>query len=156
MKKFSNGLLGFIILLSILTVPALVAAQTITGSGGGQITGSGGGQITGSGGGQITGSGGTTCAPNTVCNPLQFGTFCTLLKAIFNDILVLGIPIATLFIVWAGFKLVLARGNEKELTDAKRNLWYIVIGIALFLGAWTLSQIIANTLAALGGGGGLC
>lgn len=99
------------------------------------------------------------CPSGAFClsNPTSsFGTFCSLLKAIFNDLLILGIPVATLFIVYAGFMLVTARGNREKLNDAKRNLFYIVIGVALFLGAWALSQIIAATLAQLGGGGGLC
>jgi len=93
-----------------------------------------------------------SCPPGAFCfeNPLNFSTFCGLLKGIFNAILTLGIPIAVLFIVWAGFKLVLARGNTTALATAKLNLVYILVGIAIFLGAWMLSQIIANTVNALG------
>jgi Type IV secretion system pilin len=145
MKYFYNNLFGFCVLVSILTLPALTFADMTTN--------------TFTSGTVNTNTSATTCAPGAFClgNPVsQFGTFCSLLKAIFNDILILGIPIATLLIVWAGFKLVLARGNSEALNTARRNLWYIIIGIAVFLGAWTLSQIIASTLSTFGAGGGLC
>lgn len=63
----------------------------------------------------------------------------------------LGVPVATLFIVWAGFKFVWARGNAQALTDARRNAAFVAIGVAVFLGAWFLSQIIAATIKAVGG-----
>lgn len=63
----------------------------------------------------------------------------------------IGIPVATLFIVWAGFLFVVARGKPEALTKAKANALYVAIGVAVFLGAWFLAQIIAATIQALGG-----
>ena len=51
-----------------------------------------------------------------------------------------------LFIVYAGFKFVLAQGNSAALERAKRNFLTTIVGIALFLGAWLLAQLIANVV----------
>lgn len=86
----------------------------------------------------------------TLGNPLNVDSFCGLLKAIFAIAVQIGVPIAVVFVVFAGFKFVLARGNPEGLKRAKSNLMYTLIGIALFFGAWFLAQIITNTLVELG------
>lgn len=159
MKHLYKGLFGFFILASVFAVPGLGSAQVINGGGTNGVNGGGTNTVSGGGTNNVNGGGACGSSSNgfTLCNPLGSTTsFCGLLKTIFGDLLILGIPIATLFIVFAGFQLVAARGSEEKLRKAKNNLLYIVIGIALFLGAWTLAQIIAATLAQLGAGGGLC
>lgn len=89
-------------------------------------------------------------------NPLAGGginSFCGLVKTLLNAMLTLGIPVAVLFLVWAGFLFIWARGNAEGLAMARRNLFYVVIGIGLFLGAWSLGQVIAATLSNVQGGG---
>jgi len=90
---------------------------------------------------------------NSVQNPLGgINSFCGLIKAILSAVIAIGIPIAVLFIVYAGFKFVLARGNPGALQQARQNLLYTLIGIGIFLGAWLLALVIANTVNALGAG----
>jgi Type IV secretion system pilin len=90
-----------------------------------------------------------------VTNPLGgINSFCGLIKALLTAVIQIGIPIAVLFIVYAGFKFVLARGNPGELEKAKMGLFYTLIGIGIFLGAWLLAMVIANTVNALGSGSG--
>jgi hypothetical protein len=83
-------------------------------------------------------------------NPLNANTICDALKIFLNALLTLGVPVMVLFLVYAGFRLVWARGNSKQLQSAKANLWYTILGIGIFMGAWLLGQIIANTLNQLG------
>ena len=92
------------------------------------------------------------CAGFCLQNPLKFQTICGLIKGVFNAILTLGAPLAVLAFIYAGFQLVLAQGNTTKLAKAKDNLLYIFIGVALFLGAWVLGQIIASTLNTVTGG----
>ncbi|MBY0473244.1 hypothetical protein K2Q00_03130 [Patescibacteria group bacterium] len=87
-------------------------------------------------------------------NPLKADTICKALTLFLDAISAIGGPVAVLFLVYAGFRMVWARGNTKALEGAKTNLWYTVIGIGIFIGAWVLGQIIANTLGALGAGAG--
>ena len=88
----------------------------------------------------------------TVTNPLGVGTFCGLIKAILGAVIQIGIPVAVLFIVFAGFKFVLAMGNPTKLQEARKNLMYTLIGIGIFLGAWLIAMVIANTVNTLGAG----
>ena len=89
-------------------------------------------------------------------NPLgnNINSFCGLIKAILGAVIQIGIPVAVLFIVFAGFKFVLARGNPEKLREARQNLLYTLIGIGIFLGAWLIAVVIANTVNSLGAGSG--
>lgn len=139
MRKISLAL----ITASLLLVPAFSYAQSNPYTGGpsnptvSSPSNPGGGQI------------------QTVQNPLgSINSFCGLIKAILGAVIQIGIPVAVLFIVFAGFKFVLARGNPTELEKAKKNLLYTLIGIGIFLGAWLIAVVIANTVNSLGAGSG--
>ncbi len=100
-------------------------------------------------------AGAQTCNTSVgFCNPLAQSTICGALKIFLTALLTLGIPVAVLFIVYAGFRFVWARGKPKELAAARTNLVYVLLGIGIFVGAWLLGQIIANTLNALATGAG--
>lgn len=64
--------------------------------------------------------------------------------------MVIGLPVAVVFLVYVGFKFVAAQGNAEKIKEARRNLLNTIIGIAIFLGAWTIATVIANTMAQLG------
>ena len=88
--------------------------------------------------------------PGTIQNPLKVANFCQLIKVVLQAILVIGVPIAVVFLVIVGFKFIIARGNPAELDKAKADFLHTVIGIAIFIGAWAIAKLIAATLAALG------
>ncbi|MEZ4114515.1 MAG: pilin [Candidatus Paceibacterota bacterium] len=50
-----------------------------------------------------------------------------------------------IFLVYSGLRLVMARGNEKDLTDAKKNLLWVIIGGVILFGAWTLVKVLKGT-----------
>ena len=85
-------------------------------------------------------------------NPLNFETVCGLIQGLLKVFITIGIPIAVLFLVYSGFLFVWARGSVDGLKKAKRNFFYTLLGIALFLGAWFLGQVIASTINALSPG----
>jgi hypothetical protein len=87
-------------------------------------------------------------------NPLSANSICQALTLFLDAVSAIGGPIAVLFLVYAGFRMVWARGNTKELDKAKTTLWYTIIGIGIFMAAWVLGQVVANTLGALGAGAG--
>ncbi len=91
-----------------------------------------------------------SCPPNTLCNPLQFNTICGLVKGVLNAAMVIGVPIAVLFIVWAGLQFVLAQGNAEKLSSARRNFLNVLIGIAIFVGASLIATVITKTIESLG------
>lgn len=55
-------------------------------------------------------------------------------------------PVAILFVVYSGFKFVLAQGNSSEIEKAKTNFVYTVLGVALILGAWALAALVRGTI----------
>jgi len=83
-------------------------------------------------------------------NPLKVTNFCDLLKVVLQAILIIGMPVAVVFLVIVGFKFILAQGNPEKIKEAQKNFLHTVIGIAIFLGAWTIAKVIAATMAALG------
>jgi Type IV secretion system pilin len=67
------------------------------------------------------------------------------IAAFLKAVVEISLPILTLFIVYAGFKFVFARGKPEGLTEAKRNFLYVALGVILILGAWVLATLIAST-----------
>ncbi|MBI4118298.1 MAG: hypothetical protein HY455_02065 [Parcubacteria group bacterium] len=81
-------------------------------------------------------------------NPLQsdINTLPKLVEAILEVVVLIGTPVAALFIIYSGFLFVTARGDETRLKTAKKAFYYSVIGTALLLGAWALAQAIGATI----------
>ena len=87
-------------------------------------------------------------APVTLQNPLRnINTIDGLLVAILNIIMILMVPVIVFFIIYAGFKYVMAQGNASQVEEATRALTYAIIGGVLILGAVAISQIIQNVVA---------
>ncbi len=86
----------------------------------------------------------------TLINPLSVNNFCDLLKIVLDAILLIGMPIAVLFLVYVGFSFIVARGKPEAIGKAQKNFLYTVIGIAIFLGAWTIAKVIQSVLVGLG------
>ena len=94
----------------------------------------------------------SNCAGGSNCleNPLQVSNFCDLLKVVLNALIIIGLPVAVVFLVLVGFQFIIAQDNAGRLGTAAKNLRNTVIGIAIFLGAWTIAEVIKATLQALG------
>lgn len=83
-------------------------------------------------------------------NPLpSITTIGGFIEKLLNIVLKIGVPIVTIFIIYAGFLFVSARGNEKKLQEAKDALLYTVIGAAVLLGAWVIASAIQGTVEGL-------
>lgn len=101
------------------------------------------------------GGGGTTPTPAPapisqkiiINNPFKQNTIKGLIETIVNDILLpIGGVVAVLMIMYAGYLYVTARGNPAEITKAHEALKWAVIGAAILLGAWVISQAITTTI----------
>lgn len=106
----------------------------------------------------IPGSGSTYTTPvpgnqggiSTLQNPLKvnsIGGFIESAVEIFSYIAVL---IAVLMFIWVGLQYVLARGNSEKIKELSAKLLYIVIGVAIVIGARLAIQIVISTLQATG------
>ena len=77
-------------------------------------------------------------------NPLTVNSICGLIQKLLSIVLSVGMPIAALFLAYAGFKFVLAKGNATALIKARDNLMYVFLGIFIFMAAWLLGQVILH------------
>jgi hypothetical protein len=68
-----------------------------------------------------------------------------LIAAFLVAVVQISLPILTLFIVYAGFRFVIARGKPEALSEAKKNIVWVLLGAILILGAWVLATLIAST-----------
>ena len=81
------------------------------------------------------------------CNPLGDVTICDVFSAILNGFMVIGAPIAVVFVIIAGTKFVFAVGKEEALRKAKTNLMWTLVGIAIFFGAIVITNVIFKTVS---------
>jgi len=84
-------------------------------------------------------------------DPLSNGTTDTatisgFVQSILGVVMYIGVPFIGLVLVFAGFKFLFARGNSEKIKGATFNIKWVIIGTAIFLGAWTLSTIVDKTI----------
>jgi hypothetical protein len=83
-------------------------------------------------------------------NPFKENTIEGLIRTIVNDILIkVGGVVAVLMIMWAGFMYVTAGGDPGQIKKAHDALLWAVIGAAILLGAWVISEAIQTTIGQL-------
>lgn len=79
-------------------------------------------------------------------NPLEADSLQCLIYDVFSILINVFAIVAALFIIWSGFKFVAAQGNPEKLKEARRTFIYVLIGTAIILGAWVITQFIVNTV----------
>jgi len=85
-----------------------------------------------------------------IVNPIKVSSIQGLIKTILEAVIKIGIPIVALAIIYCGFLFVKAIGKPEEIKKAKDALLYTVIGAAILLGAWTIAQLISDTVLEIG------
>lgn len=73
-----------------------------------------------------------------------------LIKAVLDIIVQIGSVVLVVFIVITGLKFVTAKGNSAKLEEAKQALLWTIIGAAIVLGAFVISEAIQGTVDQLG------
>lgn len=121
-------------------------APTVTG-GGGTVQPTQTAGITG-GGGTVTGSGSTFAITNPL-NANSIGEVVLSFIQIFSYVVIL---LAVLCLIYVGFQYILAsaQGDSGKIKELHGYLLYIVIGIAIVIGARVIVEVVINTLAATG------
>jgi len=92
---------------------------------------------------------GPSSGSNSLVNPLKADSIEGLFLAIIDIILVFAVPIIVLFIMYAGFLYVTARGNPDSIKTANSALLWAVVGGVIILGARVILEIIKGTVSAL-------
>lgn len=83
-------------------------------------------------------------------NPLNASNVKEVLDLTINIATNVGVVIAVLALIYNGFKFIGAQGNPEEIKKSKEMFLYIIIGIALLLGARLILDLIKNTLESTG------
>lgn len=78
-------------------------------------------------------------------NPLRTNDFWGFLGSVTDLAIKIGVPIAVIFFIWAGFQYIFAGGDTKKIEAAHANLKNVVIGTIIFLGAWTITELVVKT-----------
>lgn len=73
------------------------------------------------------------CPPNQICNPLKVDSLQALLDAIINFIFWIGMTLAPVILIIAGFLYVTSAGDPKKVETAKRMILYALIGLVILL-----------------------
>ena len=69
----------------------------------------------------------------TVNPPGRFRELVSLATALAGYVRLVAIPIMVIIVAYAGVKFLLARGNTTETGEAKKILWWAVVGIAIIV-----------------------
>ena len=80
----------------------------------------------------------------TIDNPIRANDFKEVVLAFARLLVQIGIPLATIFIVFAGFKFVTARGDPKGIEEAKKMLFWTLVGAAVIIGAYAIATAVVN------------
>ena len=132
MKFIKENFFAIILSIIIISIPVLSFAQVS-----GNLT-------------QTPVSGDLSGGANKIVNPIGITTITGLIKTILQAVVKIGIPIVALAIIYCGFLFVKAIGKPEEIKKAKDALLYTVIGAAILLGAWTIAQLISDTIIEIG------
>lgn len=79
-------------------------------------------------------------------NPTNVPTLYDFIREVLTIVVKIGIPVATVFIIWSGFLFLTAQGDEAQLTKAKHSFVWACVGTAVLLGAWLLATAIKSTI----------
>lgn len=82
-------------------------------------------------------------------NPIKYDTFSKFAAGVTEAAVKILLPFIVIGFMYSGFLFVKAQGNEKELEEAKKAIWYSMIGAFILLGAWGFAQIIGQTVSTI-------
>lgn len=85
----------------------------------------------------------------TIINPIKASTLSELIYNIVDVVVYLGGIVSVIFLIYAGYLFVAARGKSEELIKAKMSFLYTVIGVGVLIGAKVIAEIIENTMKSL-------
>jgi|ERR1035437_583486 hypothetical protein len=152
MKIYKHFILAVVILGGLFfTLTTLTYAQTSGGTAAGTSGGTAAGTSGGTAGTSGGVSGGTAAGGQTqLPNPIKAGSIQDLIYLIVSIVTYIGMILAILALIWVGFKFVAAQGNSEKLTEARRQFMYVVIGVAILIGAAAITDVVKTTLTSAG------
>lgn len=83
-----------------------------------------------------------------IINPIGFETLDDVFAKLSGLVLPIAIPVATLMIIWAGFKYLTAAGNANQIKEGNDILKWTVIGLAIIFVGGGFVTLIKSILSA--------
>ncbi len=90
-------------------------------------------------------NGGTTDGASFLTNPISSTSVSGLLTKLLDLVVQIGVVVVTLGIIYAGFLYVTARGNTSKVSKAHETFYLTIIGAAIVLGAFAITQVVGET-----------
>ena len=75
----------------------------------------------------------------------SYGTMYDFIVALLEIVLLIGVPMIVIALIYAGFLLVTADGDEKKLEMGKLVIVWTLVGGAIILGAKVIAEFIKGT-----------
>ena len=88
--------------------------------------------------------------PGVINNPLCITSLPDLIAEILGYVTKVGGVVAICAFIWIGWGFIRAQGNTTKLSEAKKNFFYVIVGVAILLGAQLLAYLVVNTIGSLG------
>jgi len=89
----------------------------------------------------------TPAASTELQNPLKADSFEGLFQNILTDVIIpVSATIGVIFIIWAGFGFVMAQGNDTKLSEAKKRLKWVLIGVGIVIASEVILDLLLNTI----------
>ena len=95
----------------------------------------------------LTVSFGVYGANNSLNNPIGTTDFTKLAESIIEWIVNIGILIAVFMIIYSGILFMISRGNDEDITKAKKALMWSLIGLAILIMGKTWITLIKSILS---------
>lgn len=86
------------------------------------------------------------CPADQICNPLRYETFEALLGAIAKFLFWVGMAVAPILLIIAGFYFVTSGGQPERIKTAKNIMIYTLIGVVIMLFASGLIKVLQSVL----------
>ncbi len=80
--------------------------------------------------------------------------YCTMigtLRAVVSWLAIIAAVLAAIVLMFGGFKMVTSAGNESGYQDGKKYVYNAVLGLVILLAAFTLVDVVIQTLVRGGG-----
>ena len=84
-----------------------------------------------------------------LARPTKAGSLADFIKDIANIAMQIGGIVAVIFIIWAGFLFVTARGNEEQIKKARMTFYWTIIGAVVLLGAYAIALAVVAFVTSL-------
>ena len=87
----------------------------------------------------------------TLTNPLgKINSVGALVQNFVQIFTYLVILLAVLMLIYTGLQYILAQGNSTKISELHKRFLWLVVGIAIVIGAKVIVDVVINTLAATG------